>query len=198
MSSAEMRRMPSTCTASNATGRPNASAARIASLWAASMPSMSKRGVGLGVAELLRLGQHLGELAAALAHHREDVVAGAVEDAGDAGDAVAGQALAQRLDDRDAAGHRRLEGQRHAGALGRRGQLGAVHRQQRLVGGHHRLAGRQRRLDQRPRRPLRRRRSAPPPHRPRVGGQRHRVVVPAQPGQRRRRGRACGRGPRRR
>ena len=42
--------------------------------------------IGLGVAELLRLGEHLGELAAALAHRRQDVVRGAVEDAVDARD----------------------------------------------------------------------------------------------------------------
>ena len=43
-----------------------------------------ERRIGLGVAQLLRIGEHLGELAAALAHLRQDVVAGAVEDAGDA------------------------------------------------------------------------------------------------------------------
>ena len=40
--------------------------------------------IGLGIAELLRLGQHLGEFAPALAHRRQDVVRGAVEDAVDA------------------------------------------------------------------------------------------------------------------
>ena len=44
--------------------------------------------VGFRVAELLRVGQHFGELAPALAHDGQDVVAGAVEDAGDADDAV--------------------------------------------------------------------------------------------------------------
>ena len=134
--------MPSTCTASNATGRPNASAARIASLCAASMPSMSNDWIGLGVTQLLRVGQHLGEFPPALAHLRQDVVAGAVQDAGDAGDAVAGQALAQRLDDGDAAGHRRLEPQRHVAPFRRRRQRRAVHRQHRLVGSDHGLAGR--------------------------------------------------------
>ena len=43
-----------------------------------------ERRIGLGVTQLLRIGEHLGELAAALAHLRQDVVAGAVEDAGDA------------------------------------------------------------------------------------------------------------------
>ena len=53
---------------------------------------------------------------AGLAHRGQDVVAGAVEDAVDAADPVAGQALAQRLDDRDAAGHRGLEAERRAAA----------------------------------------------------------------------------------
>ena len=39
--------------------------------------------IGLGIAELLRLGQHLGEFAPALAHRRQDVVRCAVEDAVD-------------------------------------------------------------------------------------------------------------------
>src|SRR3546814_20705344 len=41
--------------------------------------------VGLGVAELLRLGQHVLEGPPRFAHRREDVVAGAVPDAVDAG-----------------------------------------------------------------------------------------------------------------
>ena len=97
---------------------PKASAARSASLCAASMPSTSKARVGLGVAQRLRLGQHVGEVAAGLAHRGQDVVAGAVEDAVDARDPVGGEPLAQRLDDRDAAGDRRLEGERDALRLG--------------------------------------------------------------------------------
>ena len=52
-----------------------------------------ERRIGLGVAELLRVGEHLGEFAPALAHLRQDVVAGAVQDAGDAENAVGGEAL---------------------------------------------------------------------------------------------------------
>ena len=55
---------------------------------------------------------------------------------------VGRQALAQRLDDRDAAGHRGLEGHHHALGVRGREDLGAVHGQQRLVGGDHVLAGR--------------------------------------------------------
>ena len=83
--------------------------------------------IGLGVARGLRLGQHVVEVAAGLAHRRQDVVAGAVEDAVEPAHAVADQALAQRLDDRDAAGDRRLEGEDAAALLGRRRERRAVH-----------------------------------------------------------------------
>ena len=102
--------------------------------------------IGLGVALGLRFLEHVGEGAVLVLHLGQDVVAGAVEDAVDAADLVARQRLAQRLDDRDAASHRRLEIQGHAVLLGEPGQLHAVPREQGLVGGDHRLAGRQRRL----------------------------------------------------
>jgi hypothetical protein len=96
--------------------------------------------VGLGVAQALRLFQHHVEVQPLVAHLGQDEVGGAVDDAGDPLDAVGRQALAQRLDDRDAAGHGGLEGHHHA--LGVRGEdLGAMHGQQRLVGGDHVLAG---------------------------------------------------------
>ena len=50
------------------------------------------------------------------------------------------------------AADRRLEIERHAALLGRGGERDAVPRQQRLVGGDHRLAGRERGLDGGPRR----------------------------------------------
>ena len=77
---------------------------------------------------------------ALVAHLGEDEVGGAVDDAGDPLDAVGGEALAQRLDDRDAAGHRRLEGDHHALLLRGGEDLVAVHGEQRLVGGDHVLA----------------------------------------------------------
>jgi hypothetical protein len=106
-------------------------------------------GIGLGVAQVLRLGQDLVELAAGLAHGAEDVVAGAVEHAVDAPDAVGRQALAQALDDRDAAGYGRLVGERRPGRLGGAREAGAVVREQRLVGGDHVVARRDRALDDR-------------------------------------------------
>ena len=66
--------------------------------------------VGLGIAARLRLLEHGFERRTRPAHFREDEIAGAVDDAGDPGDAIGGQALAQRLDDRDPAADGRFEG----------------------------------------------------------------------------------------
>jgi hypothetical protein len=96
--------------------------------------------IGLGVAQALRLGQHVGELAPGLAHGGEDEIAGAVKDAVDAQDAVGGQPLTQRADDRDAARDRCLVPQLRAGVLGQPRKLVAVQRQHRLVGRDHGLA----------------------------------------------------------
>ena len=60
-------------------------------------------GVGLGVAEPLRLLQAVGKGKLLLLHARQDVIAGAVEDAVDARQRIARQALAQGLYDRDGA-----------------------------------------------------------------------------------------------
>ena len=96
--------------------------------------------VGLGVAQALRLFQHGVEAQALVAHLGQDEVGGAVDDAGDPLDAVRGQAFAQRLDDRDAARHRRLERDHHALVLRGLEYLVAVRREQRLVRGDHMLA----------------------------------------------------------
>ena len=97
-------------------------------------------GVGLGIAQALRFFEHHVEVQALGLHFRQDEIGGAVDDAGDPLDAVGAQALAQGLDDGDAAGHRGFK--RHHHALGARGfeNLGAVHGQQGLVGRHHMLA----------------------------------------------------------
>ena len=135
--------------------------------------------VGLGVAQRLCLLEHALEIAPALAHGRQDIVAGAVQDAIDAPDPVAGQALAQGLDDRDAARDRGLEADRHPLRLGQAGELGAVPGEQRLVGGHHRLAGPERRPAERQRRAALAADQLDHQIDLRVGGQRQRVVVPA-------------------
>ena len=82
-------------------------------------------GVGLGEAERLRLGERVGVRRARLGHAGEDVVGGAVDDAHHPGDALPHERLAERPDDRDAAGHGRLEQQVDARSLGRLEQLGA-------------------------------------------------------------------------
>ena len=104
-------------------------------------------GIGLGVALGLGFLQDVAERAMLFQHLRQDVIAGAVEDAVDAADLVGGQRFPHGLDDRDAAGHRRLEVQGDAVFLGQTRQLGAVLCQQRLVGGDDMLARAQRGLD---------------------------------------------------
>ena len=101
-----------------------------------------KGGVGLGVAQPLRLFQDRIEAQAFAAHLREDEVGGAVDNAGNPFNAIGGQSLAQRLDDGNAAGHGRLKRDHHALVGCRRKNLGAMHRQQGFVGSHHMLARR--------------------------------------------------------
>jgi len=143
-----------------------------------------ERRIGFRISELLRIGQHLGELTAALAHLRQDVVARAIQDAGDSKDAIGSKALAKRLDHRNAARNRGLERQRDAAFLGDGGEGCAVHREHSLVGGNHGLARGERRLHEGTRWTVR---PADQLHNDvdgRVRGQRDRVLVPAQPGQR--------------
>ncbi len=110
--------------------------------------------VGLGIAQPLRVLQAGVERDALGLHAGQDVVAGAVEDAEDAGDRIAGHRLAHRLDDRNAARHRRLVIEQHAFLLGDLGQRHAVLGKQRLVGGHDMAAGLERRFHRGSRRPL--------------------------------------------
>ena len=76
--------------------------------------------IGLGVAELLGLGQGVLIGAAVLAHAGEDEVAGAVEDALQRQDLIGGQALGQGGDDGNAAADAGLEGDGPVHAGGRR------------------------------------------------------------------------------
>ena len=73
-------------------------------------------------------------------HLGQDVVGGAVDDAGHPQHGVTGQRLGQRADHRDGAGDGRLEVEVDVGAFGGLGQLAGGCGQQRLVGRHHRLA----------------------------------------------------------
>ena len=151
-------------------------------------------GIGLGVAQALRLGQHVGELAPGLAHGGQDEIAGAVEDAVDAQDPIRHQALAQRPDDRDAARDGGLPAQLRARTLGQARQLVAVQRQHRLVGGDHGPAAPQRRAHQIERHALAAADQLADEVDLGVLGQRPRVAVPAHA--RRGRGRAPGSGSR--
>ena len=110
--------------------------------------------VGLGEAQCLGVGEHGGERQPLGLHARQDVVAGAVENARDAVDAVGGGTLAQSLDDRNAPGNGGFELQRDPGGFGGSGEFEAVVRQHRLVGGDQRLARRQRVPRQRQRRAI--------------------------------------------
>ena len=96
--------------------------------------------VGFGITQRLRFFEHHVKVQALVAHLGQDEVGRAVDDAGDPLDRIGAQAFAQRLDDGNAAGNRRLESHHNALALGSRKDLGAMHSQQRFVGSHHMLA----------------------------------------------------------
>ncbi len=108
--------------------------------------------VGLGVTHLLGLSQGLGQGGAAVLHGAEDVVAGAVDDAGDPVDAIAGKAVVEGPHYGNGAGDGGLEENRRLPAggggenlLAALGQQGLVGRDHRLVlpdGGQHQGAGR--------------------------------------------------------
>ena len=59
--------------------------------------------IGLGIALGLGIGEHVGVIGALGVHARQDVVGGAVEDAGDGQDLVAHQVVLERADDGDTA-----------------------------------------------------------------------------------------------
>src|SRR5690606_3293275 len=96
--------------------------------------------IGFGIAKRLGFGQYVIEGTALVAHFGENEVAGTVDDARHPLDAVGRQAFAQRLDDRNATGHRCLVGHHHALLPGSGEDLVAVHGDQCLVGGDHVLA----------------------------------------------------------
>src|SRR5699024_1009946 len=104
--------------------------------------------VGFGVSQRLGFGQHVVVGGPLLGHLGEDVVGGPVEDAHHPEYLLAGQRLAQRPDERDPAGDRRLEEQVHARVVGDGEQFRAGGGQQRLVAGDHRLAVGHRFLDE--------------------------------------------------
>ena len=97
-------------------------------------PVHVQRRIGLfGVSEFLRFRQHVLERASRFAHHRQNVIASAVQNAVNLGHCVAGEALAQRLDNRDAARDGGFIAEENALFLRQRAQFVAVMRQHRLV-----------------------------------------------------------------
>ncbi len=96
--------------------------------------------IGLGVPEALRLREHHVERQSLVAHLRENVIAGAIDDPRDPFDAVGGEPFADRLDDGHAARDASLEGDHHALGVGPREDFRAVLGEQRLVGGDDVLA----------------------------------------------------------
>jgi hypothetical protein len=108
--------------------------------------------IGLGIAFGLCRGERIGEARALALHQRQDIIAGAVEDAVDARDLVRRGAFADRLDDRDAACDGGFIFQRRVLRLGDPRQIEPVMRDHRLVRGDERLAGAQRLTRERQRR----------------------------------------------
>ena len=105
--------------------------------------------VGFGITKLLCVCQALGEADALVPHTAEDVVAGAVHDAIDAGDAGRAEALAQRLDHRDAAGDGCFEAELGPRFLRDARQVHPMPGQEGLVGRHDRTADLQSGADRR-------------------------------------------------
>ena len=138
--------------------------------------------IGFGITEALRLGQNRGEIAARFAHLRQDVIAGAVEDAVDAEDVVRAEPFAQRLQDRNAARHRGLEAERDALVLGETRERGAVMGQQGLIGGDDVLAVLQRGGDDPTRHPVAAADQLDHDIDTGQSGHRHRILVPRHAG----------------
>ena len=90
--------------------------------------------VGLGIALGLCIGEHVGVIGALGVHARQDVVGGAVEDAGDGQDLVAHQIVLKRAHDGDAAAAAGLALNLHAARACLLGKRLDVTAQQGLVG----------------------------------------------------------------
>ena len=99
------------------------------------------------VTEPLRLGETDLERQLLGLHARQNIVAGAVENASDALDRVASQTLAQGLDDRNPAPYRGFVVERGLVGFGQVRELKAVRGEHRLVGGDDGQAARERCLD---------------------------------------------------
>ncbi len=94
-------------------------------------------GIGLGIAQALRLGQHGLERRAMLFHGGENVIAGPVENAVERDNAVSGNALAQHGVNGNSAGHAGFHGDIGASGDGAFPNFRAARRHQFLVGRDH-------------------------------------------------------------
>ena len=103
--------------------------------------------IGLRIAKPLSFAEADLEREIVGLHARQDVVASAVENAGNPLNRVPGQALAERLDDGYAAADRGLEEQLRARSLGKRRELEAMRGEHRLVRCDDGRPARQRGLD---------------------------------------------------
>ena len=99
------------------------------------------RGIGLGVAQALGVGEHIVEVEPLGSHAREDVVGGAVQDTRDGEHAVCHERVLERVHDGDATARGRFAANLHAGLCGKASQVVDAAAQKRLVGGDHVLAG---------------------------------------------------------
>ena len=99
-----------------------------------------QRRLCFGIAEPLRVREHILELRAFELHAREDVITGAVDDPVKVRDAIADEPFPERLDNRDTTRNARFVVEVGSILLGRFEQLFAVGREQRFIGGDHRLA----------------------------------------------------------
>ena len=111
------------------------------------MPSMSWDGSASASPSDCASAERLRKRHAVALHAAQDVVARAVQDARDARERVAGQAVFDRADDRHAARDRRLEPHVTAGPPRGLEQLGAGVRDDLFVGGDDRLSRRERAPD---------------------------------------------------
>src|SRR5690606_17371823 len=96
--------------------------------------------VGLCIPQSLRLGQHTVERQAARLHFGKNVVGRTVDNPGNPIDTVGGEALAHCLNDRNAAGYRRLKGHHHTMLIGSIENFIAMQSEQRFVGRDYMLA----------------------------------------------------------
>src|SRR5260370_5682091 len=106
-----------------------------------------RRGIGRGVAGLMRLAERFIKAEAVALHLGEDVIRGAVKDAVDSVQAVSGHAVGDGADDRHASGNGGLYADRNIFLRGERLDLVSVFGQQVLVRSHDRLATFQRAQD---------------------------------------------------